>query len=121
MIFNLFVSNDYCKICDSSFGISRTIYSVRAIFGHFLSENSEKHRCLASALLGPAPTGPLPHQATPHLNLICCITQCGLYMYCDLFTNIFNAVFLCTVNFFRVNFFHCGLFLLCTFSRHTVF
>ena len=90
------------------------------IFAHWSSENSKKHRYLASALPGPAPTGPLPHQATPHLNLISCITQCGLYMYCDLFTNIFNAVFLCTVNFFRVNFFHCCLFLLCTFSRHTM-
>ena len=66
--------------------------------------------------IGPAPSRPLPHRATPHLNLICCLNQCGLYIYCDLFTNILNAVFLCTVNFFRVNFFQCGLFLLCTLS-----
>ena len=61
--------------------------------------------------IGPALARPLPHLATPHLNLIYCFTQCGLYMYCELFTNIFNAVFLCTVNFFRVSFFHYSLFL----------
>ena len=61
-------------------------------------------------------SGPLPHQATPHLNLIYCLTHCGLYMYCDLFTNNFNVVFICTVNFFCVYFFHCGLFPLLSLS-----
>ena len=81
-----------------------------------LSKNSKKCRWLVLALPGPTPAGPLPHRATPHLNLIYCLTQCGLYIYCDLFTNIFSAVFLCNVNFFRVSFFHCGLFPLLSLS-----
>ena len=58
----------------------------------------------------PDPGKACTHRVPLLLSLTYCITKFGLFVYCGLFTNIFNLVFIFTVAFFLAIFFHCCLF-----------